>query len=195
MTMLFSPRRSRLKIAMFRLQDVCVYVQEDLSSYIRTASLDRSPGIEATFRWLNKKGVEVALISDLDPATTTVLLQRLNWSIGKGELVQAVIYDLFESVNPFARAMEQRGIMQGDSVLTLADTPRLLKMAQDCKIYFNLGTTSGSNSYQVLRNAPHLALLDQPVQLANFLLTYQQNTWTNPDFPSESLDGEDFLLH
>lgn len=192
--MLFSPRLSRLKMAMFRLQDVCVYVQEDLSSYIRTASLDRSPGIEATFRWLNKKGVRVVLISDFDPATTTVLLKRLNWSVGKGELIQTVVYDLFDTANPFARGMEQAGIPQGDSLLTLVDTPRLLKMAQDCKIYFNLGTTSGSYSYQVLKNAPHLALLDQPLQLANFLLTYQQNTWPSPGFSAEQLEGEDFLL-
>jgi hypothetical protein len=191
--MLFSPRMSRLKMAVFRLQGVCVYVQEDLSSYIRTASLDRSSGIEATFRWLNKKGVEVTLISDFDPATTTVLLQRLNWSVGKGELVQRIVYDLFDTVNPFVRTMEQAGITQGDSLLTLVDTPRLLKMARDCEIYFNLGTTSGSNSYQVLKNAPHLALLDQPLQLADFLLTHQHNTWSSPDFSAEQLDRDDFL--
>lgn len=159
-----------LQLAVFRLEDVCVRVQEGMESFIRTAALEKAAEIEATFRWLRRRGVAICLLSDYDRETTRILLERLNWQVGEELLVQMVITEQYKQINPIQRAMDLGGVFSPRCVVLVADTPRLIGLGSKTGLHFNLGVTSGSYSYQALAGGPHRDLLDHPVQLPNYLL-------------------------
>jgi phosphoglycolate phosphatase-like HAD superfamily hydrolase len=169
--MSFPNHEQFLQLAIFRLEDVCVRVQEGMESFMRTAALEKAAEIEATFRWLRRRGVMVCLLSDYDRDTTSVLLGRLNWQVEEDMLVQIVITEQQKQANPIQRAMDLAGIPSPRCVILVADTPRLLRLGHKAGVFFNLGVTSGSRSYQALSGEPHRDLLDHPVQLPNYLLT------------------------
>ncbi|MTB49939.1 HAD family hydrolase [Lewinella sp. W8] len=168
--MSFPNHEQFLQLAIFRLEDVCVRVQEGMESFMRTAALEKAAEIEATFRWLRRRGVKVCLLSDYDRETTGVLLNRLNWQVEEDRLVQLVITDYENQTNPIQRAMDLAGITSPRCVVLVADTPSLLRLGRTTGVFFNLGVTSGSRSYQALSGEPHRDLLDHPVQLPNYLL-------------------------
>ncbi len=159
-----------LALSVFRLQDVCVRIQEDMEDYLATAALEKIPGIEATFRWLRKRRVQVALLSDFNRSDTEILLRRLGWGVGEEELVQLVLTSQGEKDNPVARILELAGQRDGSLTVTVMDTPRLLFKASACKVRLNIGMTHGQSSYPELAATPCTGLLDGPIQLPNFLL-------------------------
>lgn len=161
-----------LQLGVFQLEDVCVRIQEGMEDFIHTAALEKVPGIEAAFRWLRKRGIRLALVSEADRATTEVLLSRLGWTVGEEELLQLVLTNQEQRDNPIAEILELEGMVDGSKVFSLMDTPRMLQAAQDCGVYLNLGVTNGSCSYAELCREPHHALLDGPIQLPNFLLEH-----------------------
>ncbi|MEL7161391.1 MAG: hypothetical protein AAFN92_11605 [Bacteroidota bacterium] len=159
-----------LKLAIFRLEDVCVRVQDGMEGFLRTAALAKSPEIEATFRWFRKRGVSVCLLSGYDRAATEILLNRLDWEVGEDGYVQMVILREGELANPIHTAVTHAGLVDPRQSVVLVDTPRLLRCAQAERSKFVLGLTNGSNAYQQLACEPHHALLDSLLQLPNFLL-------------------------
>ncbi len=161
---------SYLQLGIFRLEDVCVRIQDEMGAYLTTAALQKTPEIEATLRWLRKRQVKVALISNACRADTEVLLKRLNWEVGEDELLQLVLTDQASKPNPVASVLELAGLNSGATTFSVLDTPRLLESAQASGVHFNIGVTNGCCSYSELVAAPHHTLLDGPVQLPNFLL-------------------------
>lgn len=157
-------------MGIFRLEDVCVHVQDDMGEYLKTAALQKTPEIEVTLRWLRKRQVEIALISDASRQDTEVLLERLNWRVGEDELLQLVLTDQASKANPVADVIELAGLDSGLTAFSVFDTPRLLRSAQACGVHFNIGVTNGCCSYGELASAPHHTLLDGLIQLPNFLL-------------------------
>lgn len=159
-----------LALSVFRLQDVCVRIQEEMEDYLSTAALEKIPGIEATFRWLRKRKVRVALLSDFDRQDTEVLLDRLGWGVGEEELIQLVLTSQGEKEDPIARVLDLAGQVDGSLTVTVLDTPRLLLEAFARKVRLNIGMTNGKSSYPDLAASPCTGLLDGPIQLPNFLL-------------------------
>jgi len=159
-----------MELGIFRLEDVCVRIQDDMGEYIKTAALEKTPEVEATLRWLRKRQISVALISDVNRRDTEILLDRLNWRVGDDELLQLVLTDQASKPNPVANVLELAGVNDGFTTFSVLDTPRLLHSAQACGVHFNIGITNGCCSYRELAEAPHHTLLDGVVQLPNFLL-------------------------
>lgn len=163
-----------LQLAIFRLEDVCVRVQEGMEEFVRTAALEKSPGIEATFRWLQRRGVRICVLSGYDRAETEILLDRLDWEVGEDGFLQLVILRQGTKENPIELAINNANLIkvQPLSVISIVDTPRLLQCADMAKCRLVLGVTNGSHSYESLANEPCHTLLDSTLQLPNFLLRH-----------------------
>lgn len=159
-----------LQLGIFRLEDVCVRVQEGMEDFFRTAALEKTSEIEATFRWLRKRNIRIALVCDANLEDTNILLERLGWRVGEDELIQLVLTDQKTKLNPVREILNLANLRDGHLAFSVLDTPRLLHAAQFSKVHFNLGITNGRCSYAELAKTPHHALLDVPVQIPNFLL-------------------------
>ncbi|OAV44387.1 HAD family hydrolase [Lewinella sp. 4G2] len=159
-----------VRLAIFHLQDVCVRIPRSLRNHLRTASLELAPQIEATFRWLRKRQVRIALLSDFDEAGTNILLERLSWELGGDQLIQAVVPEQGVGENPIRQAMDLAGVSDPHQVTLIADTPDLLNFGTQAQVRLNLGVTSGKHSYEVLNSTPCRALLDNTIQIVNYLL-------------------------
>ncbi|MEM1359969.1 MAG: hypothetical protein AAGF89_17310 [Bacteroidota bacterium] len=169
-----------LHLAIFRLEDVCVRVQEGMEGYVKTAALEKSPGIEATFRWLRRRGIRVCVLSGYDRANTEILLDRLDWEVGEDGFLQLVILRQETKENPIELAIENAGLLRPAMVTAILDTPRLLQCARAAKCRFVLGVTNGSHTYEALAGEPNHALLDSTLQLPNFLLRHLPETEERP---------------
>ncbi len=168
---MFNPQVNQyLQLGIFRLEDVCVRVQDGMEGFFRTAALEKTSEIEATFRWLLKRNIRIALICDANRGNTNILLERLGWSVGEGELIQVALTNQKTKLNPVQEVLDLVGLPNGDLAFSVFDTPRLLSSAQLSRVQFNLGITSGRCNYAELSGTPHHALLDVPVQIPNFLL-------------------------
>lgn len=170
--MSFSPHQRPLDLAIFRLEDVCVHIQDGMERFLRTAALQKSAQIEATFRWLSKRRIKIALISDHNQSDTEVLLERLGWPVGEEETIKVVLTDQLSNIDPVRTILDLMRLPDGSSVFSVLDTPRLLSIADANRLKLNLGVTNGRCSYGELSDAPHHALLDEPIQLTNFLLRH-----------------------
>jgi hypothetical protein len=168
--MAYDQTNQYLQLGIFRLEDVCVRVQDGMKGFLRTAALEKNPEIEATFRWLRKRKIRIALISDANQEDTDVLLDRLNWRVGEDELIQLVLTDQKGERNPVREILDLADLPDGHLAFSVLDTPRLLQSAHFSKVHFNLGVTNGRCNYAELSGTPHHTLLDGTVQLPNFLL-------------------------
>ncbi|TXF91093.1 hypothetical protein FUA23_02370 [Neolewinella aurantiaca] len=168
--MSYSRLNQYIQLGIFRLEDVCVRVQDGMEGFLRTAALEKASDIEAVFRWLRKRNIRIALISDADYTDTNVLLERLNWGVGEEELIQLVVTSQEKKLNPVRDILEAANLTDGQLAFSVLDTPRLLQCAHFSRVHFNLGVTNGRCSYAELADTPHHALLDGSVQLPNFLL-------------------------
>lgn len=164
------PTEPPLALAIFRLQNVCVHVQHDLRKHLRTAALEKAPQIEATFRWLRKRGIAVYLLSDYNRPDTQLLLDRLGWRVGDHVFIQCVISHSPLSKDPIGRALQLFERPDPARTLFVGDTLESLQLAHQHGLRYNLGVTSGCCSYQSLQFANCRTLLDSPLQLVQYLL-------------------------
>lgn len=170
-----------LQLAVFRLNDMCIAVQEEMEGFLRTASLEKMPGVEATFTWLRKRGVRICLLSDYNLEDTKIILDRLGWTVDEDGTVQEVIVQQLSKRNPILLAQENASLSNPRSIVTIFDTPRLLQLAYDARVHLNLAICNGKCSYNELAVKPHHAILDKLVQLPNFLLEHlPQNGGAGP---------------
>lgn len=170
--MSFLPHHNNMELAIFRLEDVCVRIQDEMEGFLQTAALEKSAEIEAIFRWLNKRRIKIALLSDYNRADTEILLQRLGWRVGEAENIMLVLTDQLTNSDPVRCVLDLVGLKDGAAVFSVFDTPRLLHLADANRLKLNLGITNGSCSYVALAGAPHHALLDKLIQLPDFLLRH-----------------------
>ena len=146
-------------------------VQRGMRSRLRTAALEPSPDIEAVFRWLGKRNIQVVLLSNYGIEQTGILLNRLGWAVGPDALITAAVVDIKNQANPVHRALEVAGLSSPGAAIVVVDTPDLLDAAARCHVNYSFGVTSGLSSYQTLQGHACRALLDNPVQLVNYLVT------------------------
>lgn len=161
-----------LQLAVFRLNDLCVGVQEGMEAFLTTAHLEKKPGVEPTFGWLRKRGVRICLLSDYDRSHTLILLQRLGWLVDENGTVQEIITEQEKQINPVLLAIEHAGLRDPNLSFTVFDTPRLLSLSNQARVHFNLAVCNGKHSYNELATSPHHAMLDSLVQLPNFVLQH-----------------------
>lgn len=161
-----------LKLAVFHLNDLCVAVQEEMDDYLTTASLEKMPGVEATFQWLRRREVRLCLLSDYQRQDTLRLLDRLGWTVDEQGTVQEVITQQNTHANPVRIAQELAGLDSERQSVLLADTPRLLACGKAAGVHLNIGVCNGRSAYYELAAAPHHTLLDTLLQLPNFLLEH-----------------------
>lgn len=161
-----------IELAIFHLQDVCVRVQKGLRNRLRTAALEKAPQIEATFRWLRRRGIRIHLLSDFNTEQTAILLERLGWTVGPEDLIECVITNQKKCANPIQRAIELAQICDPSKTVVVVDTPELLAFAACARVQYNLGVTSGGCNYQTLQTTHYRALLDNTIQLVNYLLDH-----------------------
>ncbi|MEL6274804.1 MAG: hypothetical protein AAFQ37_04310 [Bacteroidota bacterium] len=164
-----------LRAAVFRLLDTCVLLQEDMAGYYRTAALEKVNGIEQVFQWFQKRQVKVILLSDLDRSDTDIILGRLGWNVGLSRTNDVLIDHvlLVNSVygnNPLFRVMQLLGDTSPSQLITVGDSPNILRWSAEAEILVNIGVTYGGTSYRTLIKEPHHGLLDSPRDIPNFLL-------------------------
>jgi len=159
-----------LRLGIFHLEDVCVRIQDGMGPYLKTAALQKTPAIEATFRWLRKRQIKIALLSDAGKKDTEMLLDRLRWRVGEEDMLQMVLTEQGASSNPLAEILELAEEEESMSTFSVSDTPRLLQAAASCGIRLNIGVTNGCYGYPELATEPNHALLEGPIQLPDFLL-------------------------
>ena len=161
-----------LNLAILRLVDVCVRVQDGMEDFLATAGVEVVPRAENVLTWLRKRGVQTVLLSDYEEARTQVLMNRVNWGVGEDALAQHVVYDYRQYENPVARATQLAGLPDARTAFVLADRPELLSQGHWVETYFNIGVTNGCCSYYELARAPHHGLLEDVRELPNFLIEH-----------------------
>jgi phosphoglycolate phosphatase-like HAD superfamily hydrolase len=175
MTQITTPAADgHLRLAIFRLNDMCVSVQEGMERFLATASVEPLPGVEASFRWLRKRGVRICLLSDYDREQTLILLRRLQWTVDEEGTVQEVIthWDERED-NPVRLAQENAGLaLRPHLSFSAFDLPDLLRLASAARVHFNLAVCNGRASYAQLSACPHHSLLDNLRQLPEFIIQH-----------------------
>ena len=169
-----------LQLAIFRLDDMCVSLQEGMDNYLATAAIEKMPGVEATFGWLRRRGVRICLLSDHDRERTLLLLRRLNWTVDEDGTVQEVITEQQKKDNPIRLAQEAAGLQNSRFSFTALDTPRLLRLANAARVHFNVAVCNGRHPYNDLAVEPHHAMLDSLLQLPNFLLAHLPEAAVSP---------------
>lgn len=169
-TMQFSPSTPFLELAIFRFEDICIDVQEGMEGFLKTAAIEKKSGIEATMKWLRRRQVRIALLTDYDRDDLLVLLDRLGWGIAEDQLIQIVVLGQGRKVNPVKLAFEAAGVASPQQALLVADTSRLLYCATAAGLHLVFGVTNGRSTYLNLAQEPFRALLDSTLQLPNYLL-------------------------
>lgn len=168
--MQLSPSTRFLELAIFRFEDVCVNVQQGMEGYLKTAALEKKAGVEATMRWLRRRGVRIALVTHYDREELSILLERLEWGVGEDQLIQLAVLKQKNQSNSVKLAFETSGVESVQQVLLVTDNDELLRQGQAVGIDLVFGVTNGGSTYQSLAQEPFYALLDSTVQLPNYLL-------------------------
>jgi len=183
-----SASTTHLQLAIFRLSDVCVSVQDKMDGFLATAALEKSVGVEAAFAWLRKRRVRICLLSDYGDADTQLLLGRLGWSVGDGGTVHYVVTEQGMQPDPIGTAIERAGLEGAKASFTVFDTPRLLLLANQARVHFNLAVCNARHPYATLATAPHHGMLDSLLQLPTFLLDHlpAPTHWAGPRVQSKS---------
>lgn len=158
-----------LELAILPLEHVCVEIQEEMEGFLRTAALEKKSGIEATLRWLRRRQVKIALLSHYSREELQLILRRLHWEVGTDHLIDLVVLQA-DAQNPVQRAMEAFGIQHRSQALLIADTPELLRQGKAAGVQLVFGVTNGESSYQELAREPGAILLDNTVQLPDYLV-------------------------
>lgn len=159
-----------LELAIFRFEDVCVDIQDDMDGYLRTAALEKKAGIEATFRWLRRRRIAVCLLTDYGREDFFMLLGRLGWSLGEDQIIQMAVLDQSRKPNPVRLAIDAAGLANARQAMVVIDIPRLLHCATAAGVHLVFGVTNGRGTYRELAGEPFRCLLDSTLQLPDYLL-------------------------
>jgi len=189
-----SPHRF-LELAIFRFEDVCIDIQDDMDGYLRTAALKKKAGIEATFRWLQRRQISVCVLTDYGREDFFLLMGRLDWTLGEDQLIQMAVLDQSRKPNPVRLAIDAAGLANARQALVVVDTPRLLHCATTAGAHLIFGVTNGRSTYRQLAAEPFQSLLDSTLQLPDYLLSNLPEGLFRPQRINESFSGPPRLLY
>jgi phosphonatase-like hydrolase len=141
--------------------------REHLVRLYNTGGVEPVEGAEATFRWLKRRGVRVALNTGFDREITTLLLSSLRW---EREVVDVVVCgDDVKRGRPAPDlifcAMEAAGVLSEQQVVNVGDTVLDLRAGQNAGVRWNVGVLTGAHGRSMLEQEPHTHLLDSVASL------------------------------
>ncbi len=132
-------------------------------------------GAAETFAQLRRRGVKVALITDLPHETAEELLGELGWTVGDdsgrrvGAVDALVCADEVAAGRPAPylvhRAMERTGIRDVRQVLVAGDTLAALETGRASGARFVIGVLTGAARREELAAGPHDAILANVTEL------------------------------
>lgn len=129
------------------------------------------PGAHATFDWLRRNGILIALNTGFDRVTTESLLRALNWNGGTVDVV--VCGDDVASGRPAAslitRCMALSGVLDPQRVANVGDTVLDLRAGHAANVRFNIGVLSGAHGRDALAAEPHTHLIESVANLPEVL--------------------------
>ena len=136
--------------------DFCRALAERFAAELRPV-----PGAPDVFRWLQQRGVRVALNTGFDRPMTQLITDGLCWNDG---LVDAVVCgdDVPQGrPAPFLifRAMEITGMACVHRVVNIGDTALDLQAGWNAGVAVNVGVLSGAHTRERLTQAPHTDLI------------------------------------
>ena len=150
-----------------RAETVYNSFREHLARLYGAGGVEPVEGAEATFRWLKRRGVRVALNTGFDREITSLLLSSLGWErevvdaavcgddVGRGRPAPDLIF----------RAMEATGVDEAQQVMNVGDTVLDLQAGHNAGVRWNVGVLSGAHERRLLEREPHTHLLDSVASL------------------------------
>jgi phosphonatase-like hydrolase len=150
-----------------RAETVYNSFREHLARLYRAGGVEPVEGAEATFRWLKRRGVRVALNTGFDREITGLLLSSLGWEEGVVDVV--VCGDDVKRGRPapdlIFRAMEAAGVGDARRVMNVGDTVLDLQAGHGAGVRWNVGVLSGAHGRSMLEQEPHTHLIDSVASL------------------------------
>ena len=144
--------------------------KETLLASYRTAQVHPIQGVESTFEWLRERGVAVALTTGFDGEMIQLLLARVGWA----DTLDAVVCD--DDVKQgrpapdlILEAMRRTKTQDATRVVAVGDTTADLHAAQRAGVGCAVGVLSGAHSEEMLRQAPHDAIIGSVADLPSVL--------------------------
>ena len=132
-------------------------------------------GAAETFAELRRRGVKVAIITELAHDRAETLLHELGWTVGDGATSGAGTVDALVCADEVAagrpapylvhRAMERTGISDVRQVLVAGDTVAALEAGRASGARFVIGVLTGAARRELLAAGPHDAILANVTEL------------------------------
>ncbi len=124
------------------------------------------PGAVATFDWLRKRGIKIALNTGFDRDIADLLIDALGWR----RVADAVICgDDVPQGRPapymIFRAMEQTATIDVHHVLNVGDTVSDLQAARNASVAVSVGVLSGAHRRNQLAAEPNTCLIESIADL------------------------------
>lgn len=145
-----------------RAETVYNSFRERLARLYGAGGVEPVEGAEATFRWLKRRGIRVALNTGFDREITGLLLSSLGWGEGVADAV--VCGDDVRRGRPapdlIFGAMEAAGVSDARQVMNVGDTVLDLQAGHNAGVRWNVGVLSGAHGRAMLEREPHTHLLD-----------------------------------
>jgi len=140
-----------------------------LESYA-TADVRPIAGAEKTFEWLRDRGIAIALTTGFDRELIQLLLARVGWT----DTLDAVVCDDDVAQGRPApdlilEAMQRTKTKNVAHVVAVGDTTADLNAAQHAGVGCAVGVLSGAHTEEMLRQAPHDAIIGSVADLPSVL--------------------------
>lgn len=157
--------------AVFRLEDSCVRLQENMEGFYKTAAIEAVDGIEIVFRWFARRGVTNVLFTELADQDLKHVLNRLGWNADFCQQHRLVVLPYDSSFNnPFEKLVREFNIQSSRQLIVIGDRADFLATGADAGVQFNIAVAYGSSNHQQLATAPVTGILDSIMQLPNFII-------------------------
>lgn len=142
-------------------ENVYISFQAQLANRYASDGVHAVAGAAPAFRWLQERGVRVALNTGFDGRTTGLLLGALGWAEGAVDAVICGDDVALGRPAPYLifRAMESTGVCSVHRVSNVGDTTLDLQAGHNAGVRWNIGVLSGAHDRQTLENAPHTHIL------------------------------------
>ncbi len=124
------------------------------------------PGALATFDWLRKRGIKIALNTGFDRDIADLLIDALGW---RGFVDAVICGDDVRLGRPapylIFRAMERTATIDVRHVLNVGDTISDLQAARNAGVAVSVGVLSGAHERHQLQSEPHTCLIESIADL------------------------------
>jgi phosphonatase-like hydrolase len=148
------------------------FVERMIGFYRSDPSVGEMPGATETFRWLQERGIKVALNTGFSRDIAQTLIDRLGWQ-AEGLIDASVTSDEVERGRPhpemILHLMKQLSVTDPQRVAKVGDTSADLLEGKNAGCGLNIGVTQGSSTRQQLEQFPHNHLIGSVAELPSLL--------------------------